>query len=68
MSAAYKCDRCGKLYVAVNPPKLNDIAVEKIAYGQRDSYAGRSTASDLCEGCAKEFVAWFKLGGVSHED
>ena len=68
MSTAYQCDRCGKLYLSGNPPRLNDIAIEKIAYGQRDSYTGRSTASDLCEGCAKEFVAWFKLGGVSHED
>lgn len=68
MSAAYKCDRCGKLYLAVNPPKLDDIAIEKIAYGCRDSYAGRSTSLDLCEGCAKEFVTWWELGGVSHED
>lgn len=64
MSAAYKCDRCGKLYLTVNPPRLDDIAIEKIAYGARDSYAGRSTTLDLCEGCANEFVTWWKLSEV----
>jgi len=63
MSAAYQCDRCGKLYLSGNPPRLDDIAIEKIAYGQRDSYAGRSTSLDLCEECAKEFVTWWKLAG-----
>ena len=61
MSAAYKCDRCGALYLALDPPKLDDIPVERIAYGGRDSYAGRSTSMDLCERCAKEFVTWWKL-------
>ena len=61
MSAAYQCDRCGKYYSAFDHPKLNDIPVERIAYGQRDSYAGRSTSMDLCEECAKEFVTWWEL-------
>ena len=61
MSAAYKCDRCGELYLALDPPKLNDIAVEKIAYGNRSYGANAySDTLDLCERCAKEFVMWWK--------
>jgi len=63
MSAAYKCDRCGELFLTANPPpKLNDIPIERIAFGSRDSYVGRSDSSDLCERCAKEFIQWWKLG------
>lgn len=61
MSAAYKCDRCGRYYSVFDHPKLNDIPVERIAYGCRDPYACRTSSLDLCEECAKEFVTWWEL-------
>lgn len=61
MSAAYKCDRCGTFYSNFDHPKLNDIRVEKIAYGLSDPYRGQSNALDLCQRCAEEFITWWKL-------
>jgi len=62
MSAAYKCDRCGELYLSVNVPMLEDIPVEKIAYGSSDTYSriGKTKAFDICQKCAQDFIIWFK--------
>ena len=73
---AWKCDRCGKLYLAVggdpNYPNLEGVEIHNIAFGTEsytlsDSYRRK----DICEDCAKDFVLWYKtpaLAGIANEE
>lgn len=69
MSKALKCDRCGKLYELDEDKRLifDGRYLSILIAGSSNGHSFHSPF-DICQQCAKEFVTWFKLGGVSHED
>jgi hypothetical protein len=54
---AWKCDRCGKLYVAPSTDKkLDSVNINQISYGT-DTLKRTKV---LCDDCIDAFILWFK--------
>ncbi len=64
---AWKCDRCGKLFVEIPLHiKFNNIIINQISYGTSDI----KKLVDLCPECIADFVLWFKepdLAAITNE-
>lgn len=73
---AWKCDRCGKLYLADGSdptyPNLEDIEIHNIAFGTESySLSDAYRRKDICKDCAKDFVLWYKtpaLASITNEE
>ena len=65
MSAAYQCDRCGKLCAIENDKQIINMVVVNYrdVYGCENRHYEEMTRLDICEECNNSLIKWLGTKG-----